>query len=935
MRKYAWALLLIPAICLGQVAGFKHAGVKADSIVPATPGAGITFKARAYIDSVLRLSGRDVDSALTALNNKPSAGGAGLQSVADTTALKALADTIGVVNLEALGTSGVGGGLFSGEVDSTYPEGVVAFGTSAGKQRVRLDYLASPYIVQSGWYGNSLKTTTFADSTKNDSLRIDISRTGITFNEPIATASTSNNAIVFQRGNDSKSQFSMGLDIANEKYPYFYFWRGAGFSDPPVTGDAMAFSARRSDGTLSTVFGSSVGVDTNFTASFGILTDRPYGLYISPNTATSHPGGVWTEIRNSGNGAAGSFGYYTRQLSSTRAFFPLSIGDSLQAVQWTLAYDWGGAGKSNLSLGYWPTLSRVVEFDSMLHTRFFNHVQTDSGVTSFGNITAPNLVSANTHGPELISDGGFDVGYPDWITNDWTISGSIAHIDAEESYKNLVQNIGTLSTGGVYELTFEISNCSVSAQMDVLGKNETGSNVEFGGSYPVYSNGSYSIIITGSAIHTIEFWAYTVGQSAFDLDNVSLKQRGTGADNDILKYDFSLGNWTNTKSVDSLYFRSVYSDSYYGDGSHLTGITAGVDSVARDSIAAHSVWIDSLLARSIATNLANNYASGTGNVTYFEDDTLRNATLEWPLVLADGHLTADTSSGLATKHDLLAVTNGVTVAESDGSPVVTSAKKIKIDQSNGLKVTASGDTASISIPNTSTMTLLGLNAGSGMYGGNVLLTPGPTDGSITGKDMVLGDENYLGAIDFTRPSCGMIQIFPQSGYTNDYEYAIPAHDEWFNNNPKDTLFLRSEFQHWVGDSVAAYLAAHPPDTSRHLMKSTILLQNGTGTDSVFINTSYRIPLFYSTGVVIDTLVYVGMGSTARNVQCKIAYGTDQSAAGTLVDTTTVTSNNSLTKQTGAQINSAIIPAGNFAWLEFSSVTTAFKTIVVYGLGHKQ
>jgi hypothetical protein len=120
-----------------------------------------------------------------------------------------------------------------------------------------------------------------------------------------------------------------------------------------------------------------------------------------------------------------------------------------------------------------------------------------------------------------------------------------------------------------------------------------------------------------------------------------------------------------------------------------------------------------------------------------------------------------------------------------------------------------------------------------------------------------------------------------------------------------------------------------------LTKSTILVQNGVGTDSVLINATYRVPLGYSTGIVLDTIVYVGLGSTTRNLKCKIAYGTDQSAAGTLVDTTTVTSNTAVTKQYGANINQATIPAGNFYWLEFPTVTTSFKTIVVYGLGHKQ
>ena len=130
------------------------------------------------------------------------------------------------------------------------------------------------------------------------------------------------------------------------------------------------------------------------------------------------------------------------------------------------------------------------------------------------------------------------------------------------------------------------------------------------------------------------------------------------------------------------------------------------------------------------------------------------------------------------------------------------------------------------------------------------------------------------------------------------------------------------------DTISGY------DLSTFLTKSTILVQNGTGTDSVLLATTYRIPMGYSTGIVLDTIVYVGMGVSNRNMQLGIYYGTDQSAAGALVDTTTVTSYNSLTKQYGASINSATIPAGNFVWLVPVSITTAFKTIMVYGLGHR-
>lgn len=152
MKRLLIPILLIPMVMLAQI-GTKPRLIspRTDSLQFMTPGSGNPGTPLTGAEGkalILDANGKAIPTTLNLI------GGAGLQIVADTTALKALSDTTTIVYLDALGSSGVGGGIFSAEMDSTYPEGVYAFGvTNAGKQRVRTEYLEKPNTINALWAG--------------------------------------------------------------------------------------------------------------------------------------------------------------------------------------------------------------------------------------------------------------------------------------------------------------------------------------------------------------------------------------------------------------------------------------------------------------------------------------------------------------------------------------------------------------------------------------------------------------------------------------------------------------------------------------------------------------------------------------------------------------------------------------------------------------
>jgi hypothetical protein len=142
---------------------------------------------------------------------------------------------------------------------------------------------------------------------------------------------------------------------------------------------------------------------------------------------------------------------------------------------------------------------------------------------------------------------------------------------------------------------------------------------------------------------------------------------------------------------------------------------------------------------------------------------------------------------------------------------------------------------------------------------------------------------------------------------------------------------------YITPTMVATTYATKADTQNQIRKYTVLMQAGVGSDSVCVTTSYKIPMGISTGFTVDSVMIIQMrtGGSLPSVRYRVNFGTDISAAGTLVDTTTATSYTTVTAQGGANINgTAAIPPGAIVWLDFPTVTVAPKTFLVVLLGHR-
>lgn len=110
---------------------------------------------------------------------------------------------------------------------------------------------------------------------------------------------------------------------------------------------------------------------------------------------------------------------------------------------------------------------------------------------------------------------------------------------------------------------------------------------------------------------------------------------------------------------------------------------------------------------------------------------------------------------------------------------------------------------------------------------------------------------------------------------------------------------------------------------------------GTAADSSLITTTIKLPIGYSNGIVIDTLVYITTSSGTVNITPKVYYGVDISSTGTAIITSpsAVTSKSTVTKV--YSFNNGTIPRGNMMWLTFTSTTTKPKNFMMQIIGHKQ
>lgn len=113
---------------------------------------------------------------------------------------------------------------------------------------------------------------------------------------------------------------------------------------------------------------------------------------------------------------------------------------------------------------------------------------------------------------------------------------------------------------------------------------------------------------------------------------------------------------------------------------------------------------------------------------------------------------------------------------------------------------------------------------------------------------------------------------------------------------------------------------------------------GGSCDSTALTTSFKLPLGYvSYGTTIDSLIFAATTTASGgtvSITCKVHYGTDISATGTVVVTagTAVTSKSTATK-VGTLDNST--PAkGSMLWATFPTLTTKPKSIMITVIGHR-
>ena len=146
----------------------------------------------------------------------------------------------------------------------------------------------------------------------------------------------------------------------------------------------------------------------------------------------------------------------------------------------------------------------------------------------------------------------------------------------------------------------------------------------------------------------------------------------------------------------------------------------------------------------------------------------------------------------------------------------------------------------------------------------------------------------------------------------------------------------------IADTITARTVAinsasgYPLRDSSGTVVNMIRFDPPIGLDSSVISTTYKVMLGRtSRAITIDSLCYQAIGGTTPNVTARIAYGMDFSAAGTRVDSTTVTSNTTATMQAGAQINTASIPAGQSYWLTFEAVGKKPENFFVSVMWHYQ
>lgn len=106
-------------------------------------------------------------------------------------------------------------------------------------------------------------------------------------------------------------------------------------------------------------------------------------------------------------------------------------------------------------------------------------------------------------------------------------------------------------------------------------------------------------------------------------------------------------------------------------------------------------------------------------------------------------------------------------------------------------------------------------------------------------------------------------------------------------------------------------------------------------DSTAINTTGKVFIGYSDGIVIDTIIYVLLRrSGTPNITPKLWYGNNWETTGTAVISSPSSVTNYSTPTKIYSFNNSSIPIGNIVWLTFPTVEVASKEIIIIVKGHK-
>jgi len=181
--------------------------------------------------------------------------------------------------------------------------------------------------------------------------------------------------------------------------------------------------------------------------------------------------------------------------------------------------------------------------------------------------------------------------------------------------------------------------------------------------------------------------------------------------------------------------------------------------------------------------------------------------------------------------------------------------------------------------------------------------------------------------------------------TFDTVYLYRGGAIYYYHTNGDTVFINSDTiissqfdASAIYDSLSVHLdTLQDHDIRINELANKITALYGVGIDSSLINTTIKFPIGYSTGIVVDTLVFIATTIGAGTVEITpiIYFGTNIENTGTYVANSLVSVTSHTTVIKDYILTNATIPEGNMIWLKFSIVTTVPRNFMVQIIGHRQ